>query len=99
MYAQGPAHAVARHPKSGDESDEKHKGLYMARQLSVFRNYRLVNFVDCVSGLGWCARRYKDVYWFEQNVSTSSSGLLVLPAMKFTVGVTKWQERDEVPGL
>jgi hypothetical protein len=77
---------VARHPKPGDESDEKRKGPYMVRQLSVFRKYRLVNFVDCVSRLGWCAERYKDVYWFGQNVPTSSSRLLVLPIMKFIVG-------------
>jgi hypothetical protein len=47
----------------------------------------------------WCARGHNDVYWFGQNVPTSSSRLLVLLALKFIVGVTHWRERDEIPSL
>jgi hypothetical protein len=57
MCTRGPIDAVAGPPKPGDENDETHKGPCLARQLSVFRNRRLVNFVDCASRLGWCAKR------------------------------------------
>jgi hypothetical protein len=33
-----------------------------------------------VSGFGGCARRTQDLYWFEQNISTSSHRRLALPA-------------------
>jgi hypothetical protein len=36
----------------------------------------------------WCARGHKDIYWFGQNVPTSSLRLLVLLALMFVVGVT-----------
>jgi hypothetical protein len=57
VHTQGLVDVVAGHPKP-DESDKTHaKGPYLARQLSVLQNHRLVNFVDCVSRLGWCAKR------------------------------------------
>jgi hypothetical protein len=43
--------------------------------------------------------RHKGLYWFRLNVPTSSSRLLVLPALKFAAGVTNRRERDEVPSL
>jgi hypothetical protein len=39
---------------------------------------------------GWGARGHKDVYWFGQNIPTSSFKLLVLPALKCIVWVTNW---------
>jgi hypothetical protein len=50
-------------------------------------NHRLVNLccVFCPDGE---LRRHKVLYWFGLNVPTSSSRLLVLPALKFAVGVT-----------
>ena len=47
---------------------------------------------------GWCARRTQGLYWFGQNVPTSSLLLLVLPALS-VVGVTYGRERERIPGL
>jgi hypothetical protein len=36
-------------------------------------------FVVCVPGFGRCARSAQDLYWFEQNIPTSSHRRLALP--------------------
>jgi hypothetical protein len=56
-------------------------------------------FIVRVSGSGGCARRAQDLYWFTQNVSTSSHRWLVLPAplmIKLVLWVTSSREREEI---
>jgi hypothetical protein len=60
--------------------------------------HQLVN-LDYAFWPGWCARVHKDLYYFWQNIPTSSSRWLVLLVLKFVVGVTNGRERDEVPSL
>jgi hypothetical protein len=54
--------------------------------------HRLVNLY-CPFGLDGELGRHKGLYWFRLNIPTSSSRLLVLPALKFIVGVTNRRER------
>jgi hypothetical protein len=61
-------------------------------------NHRLVNLC-CVFGPDGELGRHKVLYWFGLNVPTSSLRLLMLPALKFAVGVTNGRERDEIPSL
>jgi hypothetical protein len=44
-------------------------------------------------------RGQEDVYWFEQNVPTSSGELFVLLALGSLVEVINEREREELPGL
>jgi hypothetical protein len=50
-------------------------------------------------GSGGVQRGHEDVYWFGQNVTTSSVERFVLLALRFIVGVTNDRERDELLGL
>jgi hypothetical protein len=55
-------------------------------------------FIVRVLSSGGCARRAQDLYWFGQNVPTSSHRWLALPAplmIKLVVGVTSSREREE----
>jgi hypothetical protein len=61
MCAPGLVNVLAGHPKP-DESDETRKGPYLARQLSAFRNCRLVNLVDCSFRLGWLCKEDTRMY-------------------------------------
>jgi hypothetical protein len=48
--------------------------------FSVFwTTLRQVNFYVCVPGFGWCTRWAQGLYWFEQNILTSSHRWLELP--------------------
>jgi hypothetical protein len=54
--------------------------------------------IMCVPGSKGCVRRTQDLYWFGQNVPTSSHRWLALPAplmIKFVVGVTSSRKREE----
>jgi hypothetical protein len=55
-------------------------------------------FIVRIPGFRGCVRRAQDLYWFGQNVSTSSHqwlALLALLIIKFVVGVTSSREREE----
>jgi hypothetical protein len=50
----------------------------------------------------WCAHWVHDLYWFEQNVPTSSLpwlAVLTLCCPMLVVGVTSQREREELPSL
>jgi hypothetical protein len=51
---------------------------------------------------GWCAQWSQNLYWFGQNVSTSSLWRPVLPTSfcsMLVIGVTRVREREELPSL
>ena len=43
---------------------------------------------------GWYAKKTQGLYWFGQNVPTSSSWLLLVLFKKFVIGVTNRREKD-----
>jgi hypothetical protein len=61
VHARGLVDVVAGHMKP-DESDKTRKDPYLAHQLSVFRNHRLVNLVDYALGLGWLCKEDTRMY-------------------------------------
>ena len=58
-------------------------------------------FIVRVPGSGRCAQWAQDLYWFEQNVPTSSNRWLVLPAPLMikarSRGYKRWREDGEAP--
>jgi hypothetical protein len=53
-------------------------------------------FCDCTSGPDGVQERHEGLYWFRQNIPTSSSSHLC-PCTKFVVGVTNGRERERAP--
>jgi hypothetical protein len=67
-----------------------------------FKPARTSKFVCMCSGSEWCAQWVHDLYWFGQNVPTSSLpwlAVLTLCCPMLVVGVTSQQEREELPSL
>jgi hypothetical protein len=87
------------------------EAMFVKHHLRVFVNFmKLITsvgvlylaptskFIVCVLSSRGCARRAQDLYWFGQNVPTSSHRWLALPApliIKCVVWVTSSREREE----
>jgi hypothetical protein len=63
---------------------------------------RQVNLFVYVPWTGWCARWAQGLYWFGQNIPTSSLRWLMLSTpcySKLIVGVTSGRDKEEIPSL
>jgi hypothetical protein len=65
-------------------------------KLSLFRTADLYKSHDCASDPDGEQQRYEGLYWFRQNISTSSLSRLC-SCTRFAVRITNGRERDRAP--